>query len=397
MVVWRFRDAPARAAARLRRVPPLAQDAVLVAVLATIQVSLLGPHRWVALAVALEPLPLLLRRTRPMVSMLLLATADIGLALAGVPLQALGASLVVAAYSAGVHQDRNRSLTTAGVGVAGLVGLAAVAAGQTGNADRLSAVLVLVVAWWVGASLRERRIFAEELARQAVELNQQADELRAARLELAERAVAAERLRLARELHDVVAHSLAIVALHSSVGAHNGREHPAHAIAALDSINVATRTALAELRTLLTVLREGEPSTAPLPSLADLSTLVSQAASAGVDVRTTVSGPPDALPPAVSLSAYRLIQEALTNVVKHAPHATATLSVAVGPGSVTLDIVNTATSTPDAGAAEGGAGLAGMRERVAAFDGEFSAGPTGTGGWRVHAVLRFESVAELTA
>src|SRR6185369_2761601 len=216
----------------------------------------------------------------------------------------------------------------------------------------------------------------------SVELERQADELRAARTELAEQAVVAERLRLARELHDVVAHSLAIVALHSSVGAHNATERPQDAAAALAVVNAASRTALTELRALLHVLREGaEPQTAPLPTLADLPTLVRS----DPGVQFTVDGPIGEVPQAVSLTAYRIAQEALTNVVKHADPTTAHAHVSVEPGQVRVTVTN-ALSTVDNVPTQPGAVLHGMRERVAAFGGTLTVGPTPTG-WTVDACL----------
>ena len=365
-------------AARLRSVPPIGQDVLVVVVLAVIQVAFLGPvaHRPAfAVALALEPVPLLLRRSQPALAMALVGAADVALVLFGAPLETVGASIVVAAYSAGAHQTRTASLGTMGLGALSVVGIVIVTGTRTGNADRISVLVVLGVAWWIGASLRERRAYS-------VELERQADELRAARTELAEQAVVAERLRLARELHDVVAHSLAIVALHSSVGAHNAAQRPQDAADALAAVNAASRTAMTELRALLHVLREGaEPDTAPLPTLADLANLSRSAPG----VQFTVDGPVADVPQAVSLTAYRIAQEALTNVVKHADPTTARAHVSVEAGLVRVTVTN-ALSTIDHVPAQSGAGLAGMRERVAAFGGTLTVGPT-PAGWTVDACL----------
>jgi signal transduction histidine kinase len=263
---------------------------------------------------------------------------------------------------------------TLGLGGVSVIGIVIVTGTRTGNADRISVLVVLGVAWWIGTSLRERRAYT-------VELERQAEQLRAVRTELAERAVVAERLRLARELHDVVAHSLAIVALHSSVGAHNAAQRPQDAAEALAAVNAASRSALAELRALLHVLREGgEPDTAPLPTLADLSTLASGAPGA----EFTVDGPVDGVPKALSLTAYRIAQAALTNVVKHADPATARAHVSVEPDRVRVTVTN--ALTPGAAPTRSGAGLAGMRERVEAFGGSLTVGP-GPHGWTVEATL----------
>ena len=377
--------------------PPVAQDLLLVAVLAAIQASLLGRVQndtLMPVLVALEPLPLLLRRSAPLLAMTLVGAADVGLILTGTPMESVGAGIVVAAYSAGAHQPRSRSLVTLAVGAASLVAIVAITGDRTGNADRLGALLVVAAAWWIGTSLRERRAYAAQLERQAEVLERQADALRAARTELAEHAVAAERLRLARELHDVVAHSLAIVALHSSVGAHNAAHRPQDASRALDAINTATRAALAELRALLAVLREGnEPDTAPLPSLADLSTLASQAIRAGSTVDLSVTGSVADVPKAVSLSAYRIVQEALTNAVKHASPTNTTVAVSVGSGMVTVTVTNSPPGRPHQPVADGGSGLTGMRERVAAFGGDLAVGPTAAGGWAVRANLPYQDTS----
>ena len=252
--------------------------------------------------------------------------------------------------------------------------------------------MVTTVAWWIGSTLRERRYYAAEL-------EQRTQALAAARLELAERAVAAERLRLARELHDVVAHSLAIIALHSSVGAHNAAARPDDAVAALNAINTATRSALGELRAMLSVLRDSDAAaasdTAPLPSLADMPALVDQAVAAGVAVRVSVDGDVEAIPRAVSLSAYRIVQEALTNVVKHAGPVDASVKIGAMPGRVDIAVSNGPPRGTPSPPTEGrpvrpGAGLAGMRERVDAFAGTLDAHPTAEGGWAVHATLLFE-------
>lgn len=388
---------PQRVARRLREVPAILQDLVLVAVISTLQVAVLAPSAprpVVAVLVAVEPLLLLLRRSHPTVTIGLVAVADVGLIFAGAASEAVGASTVVAAYSAGAHQPRPRSLWSLALALAGLVAIGAVPAARLTPVDVAGAFAVTSIAWWLGSTLRERRYYAAELEQRTLALE-------AARLELADRAVAAERLRLARELHDVVAHSLAVIALHSSVGAHNAASRPADAIAALDAINTATRSALGELRAMLAVLRDGDPDAtespqaAPLPSLADLSSLIDHARKAGIRVELSVSGDLESVPRAVSLSAYRIVQEALTNVVKHAGPVGADVTVEVSVGRIAVAITN----GPPRGAAVvaggrqssvPGSGLTGMRERVAAFDGDFSAQATADGGWTVHATLTFE-------
>ena len=348
-----------QAAVRVREVPPVLQDLVLVAVISTMQALIAGSSGaspGVAALVALEPLPLLMRRTHPTIVIAVVAVLDVALLAGGATQAAVGPTGVVAAYSAGAHQRRPRSLVSLAVALVGLVGVAAAPAAGLTPIDVVGAGLVTTVAWWFGSTLRERREHAAELERRTRALE-------AARLELAERAVTEERLRLARELHDVIAHTLAIIAVHSSVGAHNAAARPQDAVVALDAVNAATRTALTELRAMLAVLRDsadrdsadpvGLPA-GPLPSLADLAALVEQAGGAGLRVRLAVTGDVGSLPRAVSLSAYRIVQEALTNVVKHAgPPVDVDVDVTVTPGRVELTVGNGPTDAPTGGAGRG--------------------------------------------
>jgi signal transduction histidine kinase len=376
-----FQQLARRISDRLREVPPILQDLGLVAVIGVLQAALLGgpgERSLLTLLVLVEPLPLLLRRRHPMLTMALVVAADLGEVLAGTPISSVGATVVAAAYAAGAYARRPRALLSLALGVVGLIVLSRT---SVGLADRVGVILVTTCAWWVGASIQERRRYAAELE--------------AAHAALAERAVVAERLRLARELHDVVAHSLAIIALHSTVGAHNAAERPQDAVQAFEAINSATRSALLELRTLLMVLRysdrDSDRDGVSQPALSDLGELVERARQAGVTVEVSVTGDVGGVPRAVGLSAYRIVQEALTNVVKHAAPTSATVSVAVLPGSVRVKVVNGA---PARGhrlpAPRGGSGLVGMRERAAAFGGHLQAATGSDGGWAVDADLIFE-------
>lgn len=380
-----------RVFARLREVPPLLQDLVLVAVLGVLQlafVSAAGPGPGTGALVVAEPLPLLLRRSHPAVTIAVIGTLDVFLLLSNAPPSAVGASMVVAAYSAGAYQPRRPALGSLAIGLAAEAAMARTRSGDIGLVDLVGVWLVTATAWWLGSTIQERR-------QHAVELEQRSQALQAARMELAERAVAAERLRLARELHDVVAHSLAIIAVHSSVGAHNAAQRPQDAVAALEAINTATRSALAELRALLAVLRDsgrGGVDVAPLPSLADVVALVEQAGAAGVKMRTRTDGDLATVPRAVSLNGYRIVQEAVTNAVKHAAPTDVTVEIRATPGRVALAVTNGPAGAPAPRRAGAGAGLAGMRERVAAFHGEFAAHATDDGGWAVRATLPYGEV-----
>jgi len=267
--------------------------------------------------------------------------------------------------------------------------------------------LGIAISWIVAESLRNRR------ARWA-ELSAKAERLEWEREEQSRRAVAEERLRIARELHDVVAHSMSVIAVQSAVGGHVMDTQPEEARHALAAIEATSRSALTEMRRLLGILRQdGEPtgSLAPAPGLADLTPLVAQVGEAGLQVWVQVDGERGPVPPLVDLSAYRIIQEALTNVIKHAASASAYVKVSYEKGAVVLEITDdgpgrkdsghgTGPGGPDGGRGAGadgrradaatsqfstGHGIIGMRERVAVFGGEFAAGPRAGGGFRVFA------------
>jgi signal transduction histidine kinase len=205
------------------------------------------------------------------------------------------------------------------------------------------------------------------------------------------RAVAEERLRLAQELHDVVAHSMSVIAVQAGMGAHVIDERPADAKEALAAISETSRRTLQEMRRLLGVLRdeEGERSHTPAPGLGELPALVDDVRKAGVDVTFSMEGEPGCVPHGVELSAYRLVQEGLTNVIKHAGPAAATVTVRCEPTEVLVEVSDDGRGAAAANGG-GGHGLRGMRERVAVWGGTFDAGPQAGGGFRIAARLPFE-------
>ena len=209
------------------------------------------------------------------------------------------------------------------------------------------------------------------------------------REERARRAVVDERLRIARELHDVVAHSMSVIAVQAGVGHHVLDSQPEEARRALAAIETTSRAALTEMRRLLGVLREeGQPRAAlsPAPGLADVPQLLTQVRQAGLDVTSIVTGQPADAPTPVGLTAYRIVQEALTNVLKHGgPRAR--VSIQYGPDEVRLEICDDGRRHPAPRQPAEGHGLIGMRERVAVFGGRLSAGSQPDGGYRVAAWL----------
>jgi DNA-binding NarL/FixJ family response regulator/signal transduction histidine kinase len=204
--------------------------------------------------------------------------------------------------------------------------------------------------------------------------------------ELATReAVAAERAAIARELHDVVAHHMSVMVVQAGAARAVGESDPAAASDALREIEASGRTGLAEMRRLLGILKaEGDDGRTPQPGLADLGELLDSMAATGLAVEVVVEGSPRPLPPGVDLSAYRIVQEALTNALRHAGGASAHMVVRYEPGALELEIADDGPGRPD-GPPTGGHGLIGMRERAQLFGGEFDAGLRPGGGFLVRA------------
>jgi signal transduction histidine kinase len=334
--------------------------------------------------VLLHTLPLAARRRFPGAVLALGVASGLAVAALGVEPIVLGLAILVAVYSVAAYGDRWVSL--AGLAAAEL-GSAAVqlTPGRFQNPTVISNGLVIGAAWLLGHFVGRRRAYTARLEKTA--------ELERTRAEQARRAVAEERLRLARELHDVVAHSISVIAVQSGVGAHIAATQPEEAAKALAAIEATSRAALTELRRLLGVLRqEGEPEgdLAPVPGLADLDALLAEVAKAGLGVRLKVEGTPSPLPAGIDLSAYRIVQEALTNVVKHAGPARAQVTIRYRDREVVVEVTDDGrgvTVPTGNGRARVGHGLIGMTERVQVFGGDLEAGPRPGGGFRVAARL----------
>jgi signal transduction histidine kinase len=335
--------------------------------------------------VLLHTLPLVARRRFPGTVVALCVASGLAFAALFLPPFFLGPALLVAVYSVAAYGRRWVSL--AGLVVAEL-GLAAVwlTPAMLERSTFLLFMGVIAVFWVLGRFVGDRQLYAAQLEERTAELEQ-------AREELARRAVTEERLRLARELHDVVAHAMSVIAVQSGVGAHVADTQPEEAARALAAIEATSRAALEELRRLLGVLREeDEPQgdLAPVPGLADLEGLLAELAKAGLAVKLQVNGTRPPLPAGVDLSAYRIVQEALTNVVKHAGPTRAQVVVDFRDHDVRVEVTDdgrgAVTSVSD-GRAGTGHGLIGMRERVQAFGGDLEVGPRPDGGFRVAARL----------
>jgi signal transduction histidine kinase len=335
--------------------------------------------------VLLHTLPLVARRRFPGAVLAVCVASGLAITALGVPPSFLGPAMPVAVYSVAAYG--RRWVSVAGLVVAEL-GLAAVwlTPAMLERSTFLLFMGLIAVAWVLGHFVGDRQVYTAQLEERTAELEQ-------AREELARRAVVEERLRLARELHDVVAHAMSVIAVQSGVGAHVADSRPEEVGKALAAIEVTSRGALEELRRLLGVLRqdsEVQASLMPVPGLANLDSLLAEVGKAGLAVRVRVEGTPLQLPAGVDLSAYRIVQEALTNVVKHAGPAHAEVTIGYRDQEVTVEVTDDGRgAVPPAsdGRVGTGHGLIGMRERVAAFSGDLQVGPRPGGGFRVAARL----------
>jgi signal transduction histidine kinase len=287
----------------------------------------------------------------------------------------------VLVFAVAVSTERRRSLVVASAALAALVIPHFVAFGFDEGAWPLLSIGWTAAAWFWGDGLRTRRAYLAGLEERARYLEE-------TREEEARRRVADERLRIARDLHDVIAHSIASINVQAGSAVHVMDRRPEQARDALLAIKAASSEALAELRSTIGPLRADEhdaPRT-PTPSLARLDPLLETAARAGLPVDIGVRGEPRPLPAAVDVAGYRIVQESLTNVVRHAQAHEATVIVAYGPAFVDLEVTDDGRGSNGA-AGEPGHGIAGMQERAEAVGGRVEAGPRFAGGFRVWARL----------
>jgi signal transduction histidine kinase len=324
---------------------------------------------WLAVALAG---PVAVRRLWPLPVFGVVAAVSVAAALAGLvrePFLAAAFALYwVAATRPGTWRAPTAKIGIGSVAVL-LVSLVVGSPVESGVYAFLGMAL-LGMAWTVGRAVHERRAFAARWARQ-----------------LTARAVADERLRIARELHDVVAHSIGVIAVKAGVANHVLAVRPQEAGEALQVIETASRAALAEMRHLLGALRSGTVDEVvdlrPTPGLSDVGELVERARAAGVEVDARIRGVAG-LPEGIDRSAYRIVQEALTNVIRHAAPARCVLVVEVDGGELRIDVTDDGRATE---AFADGHGLIGMRERVALYGGVFDAGPLADRGFAVRARL----------
>lgn len=375
---------------------PLIFDALLAASLMSLGlVTLLAGARDVGsydpLSVALlllQPLPLVVRRVFPIG--VLVVTLAMTLVHAFFALEDLSSGLpvLIAVFTVAESYPRRRSVPWALVTAIGFFTLIAIRGGiPAALGSVIQTQLAVLAAWTLGAWARERQAYiglVEERAAQAERTRE----------ERAERAVAEERERIAREMHDVVTHHVSVIVIQAGAAERALERRPADARQAVAAIAATGRQALADMRTMLGILGPPRGGTdvegdapEPMPGLDRLGELIESVRAAGLPVELTVSGERRRLHPGVELSAYRIIQEALTNTLKHADGARSHVSVRYGADALEIRVEDEGGAGAGALAGAGqGRGIIGMRERVAMFGGDFEAGPSPTG-FRVAARL----------
>jgi len=372
---------------------PLFLDAALVLVL----LWLAGPFTAVpgsrrALVLALMPvlfIPLVWRRRAPSAVFAVIFAAALVQLFASQELTD-DAALLVAFYTVVAYEPPQRVLSAA---VALEIGAVLVVLRYITPAGRQPWALVFFSALaaavgFIGYYARTRRAYLASLVDRADRLERERDT--EARL-----AAAAERARIAREMHDIVAHNIAVMIALADGAVYTAADNPDQAVTIMGQVSATGRSALDEMRRLLGVMRQSDVAEhAPQPTLADLDDLLVTVRAAGLPTRLAVTGQSASLPPSAQLALYRIIQEALTNTLKHACATAAEVRLSYRPGEVTLEVTDDGQhrqdgrpSQPGIGSASGN-GLIGMRERAAVFGGEVSAGPCPGGGWRVYTVLR---------
>jgi signal transduction histidine kinase len=282
--------------------------------------------------------------------------------------------LIVAFVSVGGIPDRRRSVAGLVLGLGLLTGIFLLEAESTFVGDLVFVGGILVSAWVLAAVLRDR--------------SDRADRLVVERDERAREAVVQERARIARELHDVVAHAVSVIAVQSGSLRRRLRHERPEDAEELRVIEETARQALGEMRRMLGLLRTDDDglALAPQPGLDQVDRLVEQVRETGLAVEVAVEGEPRQLPPGVDLAAYRIVQEALTNVLKHAGPARARVALRYGDRELGLEITDDGSGT-SANGDGGGHGLVGMRERAALYGGSVEARPAPAGGFRVRARL----------
>jgi signal transduction histidine kinase len=320
--------------------------------------------------------PYYLRRRFPLAVLTVTTTALVALMLRDYHPGALPFTVLVGAYTVGAERPTRDAAVGAGVLGALLVALAAGDLPEFGPPELVISAIAFGGAMLLGHSMQSRSARIDALAQQQEEA--------------ALRAAADERLRIAQEMHDVVAHSLGVIAVQAGVGMHVLDTDPAEARRSLESISTTSRASLTEIRRLLGLVRDtsGAPAYTPAPGLTDLPRLAEEVTGAGLHVELSLDGDPERVPAGVGLAAFRIVQEALTNALRHADASRAAVRLDTGSAQLRIEVCDDGRGSSVR--RDGGHGLVGMQERVAVYGGSLKTGPGPGGGFRVAAVLPYD-------
>jgi len=371
--------------------PARAFDVLVVAVAIAAVVEILatdvtGPRTVLVPAALLYTLPLLLRRRFPFLAPVVAFTVHVLSSFVDVPggsREYMGVwAFLLALWVVGAHNPRQTAVAGLGIAMASVVVIAAEDA-RVPYDEAANVALVGFFVWLVGSVLHHRALRVAQVERHAAQLAGQQEKR-------AQETIAEERARIARELHDVVAHSVSVMTVQAGAARLLLRTDPERAVEPLLAVEETGRQALTELRRLLGVLRAdgGAHALAPQPGIGDLPVLADTVREAGLPVELTVEGAARPLPAGVGLAAYRIAQEALTNTLKHAGPAHARVVVRYTQDRVLVEVSDNGRGPR---ADERGHGLIGMRERAVVYGGQLQAGPRDGGGFVVRASLPIEA------
>lgn len=352
-------------------------------------VDYLGPDLFGVVLITAFTVPLMFRRPAPLATALVLAALNLPYLLWNYSAPTGAVVALIAAYSLGAYTTLGRGLVGLGAMLGTTLAYLILVGGRFPEAEDVGRTAMTFVAlgffgaWAIGRSVRAPRLYARHLEEQA----EQVDRTHQAEMRAA---VAEERSQIARELHDVVAHHVSVMTVQAAGARRTLARDPDRSREALEAIEATGRTALGEMRRIVGVLRgpDGDsPSTSgrsPQPGLADLPDLIEQLAAAGLSVEVRVDGDPRELPLGIDLTAYRVVQEALTNTLKHAAATRADVTLNYSPHELVVDVIDNGRGRSDGpGGRRHGLGLLGMRERLALYGGALEAGSNAGTGYRV--------------
>lgn len=347
------------------------------------------PDGWNWLLIALQSLPLAYRRRWPVGVLTVITGAFVIDRVLDYPNTFAIGGILLAIHAIGSELPRDRSWKIGVPYIAGVTAfttLGVLTLESVGWGDVLGTFVFSAAPFFLGREVHERRRMLEELTTRAEQAEQES-------ATLAQEAVAEERARIARELHDVVAHQMTVMTLQAEGASRLAGDSDPRVVQALQTIKNAGHSALTDMRHMVGLLRDRDDSgeLAPMPGLGELAELVEQMVSAGLPTTLVVSGDPVDLGEGAGLSAYRIVQESLTNVLRHGGSgAKAEVNLRYDPDSVVVEVLDDGrgAAAPDSGR---GHGIVGMTERVAVLSGDFSAGPRQGGGFQVKATIPYAS------